>query len=180
MEYDRYDEKLWQPEILKKKERSIKTIQKYAHLVFIYKRLKEDALPDDHSINLKLRECKNEDDYLKLKFTAEEAAWILCLSFTNEIMDPFLASGVKIECPAYYNASNFLQTSAYDVIWQASQDNDFIYKDNENGECEPVELEHPPSRYFSSDENTIMDIALRLDELILEEWEKQKNKVKGD
>ena len=177
MEYDRYDEKLWQPEILKKKERSIKTIQKYAHLVFIYERLKEDTLPDDHSINLKLRECKNEDDYLKLKFTAEEAAWILCLSFTDEFIDPFLASGVKIEGSAYSEASNFVKTTAYDVISRASWDNDFIYKDNEDGECERVGLEHPPSRYFSSDENTIMDIALRLDELILEEWEKQKNKA---
>ena len=56
MEYIHYDERFWQPDILKKKERSVDTVRKYGHLAFIANRgYKEDALPENHPINIKLK-----------------------------------------------------------------------------------------------------------------------------
>lgn len=164
MEYIHYDEQFWQPEVLKKKEPSVDTVRKYGHLAFIANRgYKEDALPEDHPINIKLRTCKSDNDYLHLKLTAAEASWLICYSLNDEMVMT-LVSG-----------NDFIKSIAYDVISNAAINNSFHYE-NEVEDLKALRIYKEPSYYFSHDDVTIMDIALKMDELLLKEWDKLSQK----
>jgi len=154
MEYINYDEQFWQPDVLKRKERTVDTVRKYGHLVYIAHRgYTEDILPETHPLNIKLKTCTNDEEYLQLKLTATEAAWLVCYSLNDEYIKTLL-SGNEI-----------ISSKAYRAISSASTYNS--YEDIDN-----LRIEKPVSDYFTHDDITIMDIALKMDELILNEWKK--------
>ncbi len=154
MEYINYNEQFWQPDVLKRRDRTVDTVRKYGHLVYIAnKGYTEDILPEKHPLNIKLKTCTNDEEYLQLKLTAAEAAWLVCYSLSDEYIKTLLSG------------NDFIYTDAHSAISRASNNNP--YKDIDN-----LRIEKPVSDYFIHNDITIMDIALKMDELILNDWKK--------
>ena len=155
-----YDERSWQPEVLSQRKKTLNTVRKYVELDLLsVGERKHGLLTYNHPINMKLRSCTDYDEFLRVRFTAQEAAWLLCCTLNHMFVMALVVS-----------PDDFCQTKAYKIIEQVASDNGMHYE-NELEDTNNLRICNPISKYFTHDGITIMDIALRLDELILEEWE---------